>query len=110
MNREHVRADISRRIWDSKYRFRELGEIRDQSVEDTWRRVARALASVEKTGCAEGEQRFYSALEGFEFPPAAGAARRRSVSAFPPPGRCRLCTSGTRCAPPFCPPVRAAAR
>jgi len=86
MNREHFRADISRRIWDSKYRFRELGEIRDQSVEDTWRRVARALASVEKTGCAEWEQRFYSALEGFKFLPGgriqAGAGTGHRVTLF----------------------------
>ena len=86
MNRDYFHADISRRIWDTKYRFRELGEIRDQSVEDTWRRVARALASVEKSGRVEWEQRFYSVLEGFKFLPGgriqAGAGTGHRVTLF----------------------------
>ena len=77
---------ISRRIWDTKYRFRELGEIRDQTVEDTWRRVARALASVEKSGHAAWEQRFYNVLEGFRFLPGgrilAGAGTGHRVTLF----------------------------
>ncbi|MFZ9034655.1 MAG: adenosylcobalamin-dependent ribonucleoside-diphosphate reductase [Francisellaceae bacterium] len=37
-------------IWDSKYRLKtRLGEPVDQTVEDTYRRVARALSDVEKT-------------------------------------------------------------
>ena len=86
MNRDYFHADISRRIWDTKYRFRELGEIRDQSVEDTWRRVARALASVEKAGRVEWEQRFYNVLEGFKFLPGgriqAGAGTGHRVTLF----------------------------
>jgi ribonucleoside-diphosphate reductase alpha chain len=86
MSRDYFHADISRRIWDTKYRFRELGEIRDQTVEDTWRRVARALASVEKTGRVEWEQRFYNALEGFRFLPGgriqAGAGTGHRVTLF----------------------------
>jgi len=86
MNRDYFHADISRRIWDTKYRFRELGEIRDQGVEDTWRRVARALASVETSGRAEWEQRFYNVLEGFKFLPGgriqAGAGTGHRVTLF----------------------------
>jgi ribonucleoside-diphosphate reductase alpha chain len=86
MNRDYFHADISRRIWDTKYRFRELGEIRDQTVEDTWRRVAHALASVEKAGRAQWEQRFYSVLEGFKFLPGgriqAGAGTGHRVTLF----------------------------
>ena len=34
-------APISEQIWDMKYRFKDPdGTARDQTVEDTWRRVA----------------------------------------------------------------------
>jgi len=86
MNRDYFHAEISRRIWDTKYRFRELGGIRDQNVEDTWRRVARALASVEKSGAVEWETRFYNVLEGFKFLPGgrilAGAGTGHRVTLF----------------------------
>ena len=38
-------ASISRQIWDAKYRYREDGRLVDATIEDTWRRVARALAA-----------------------------------------------------------------
>ena len=86
MNTDHFRAAISRRIWDTKYRFRESGEIRDQTIEDTWWRVARALASVEKSGQLEWAQRFYNVLEGFKFLPGgrilAGAGTGHRVTLF----------------------------
>jgi ribonucleoside-diphosphate reductase alpha chain len=41
-------APISESIWDMKYRLKEPdGTPVDRTVEDTWRRVAKALASVE---------------------------------------------------------------
>ena len=79
-------APIAESIWDMKYRFKEAdGTPIDSSVEDTWRRIARALASVEKD--AEGwEEQFYSALEDFKYLPAgrivAGAGTGRSVTLF----------------------------
>jgi len=86
MTIDHFRADISHRIWDTKYRWREQGHVRDQTVEYTWRRVARALASVEPSGRAQWEERFYNALEGFRFLPGgriqAGAGTGRRVSLF----------------------------
>ena len=40
---------IAEQIWDMKYRFKTPeGEPVDATVEDSWRRVARALAAVEK--------------------------------------------------------------
>ncbi|MGH8400985.1 MAG: ribonucleotide reductase N-terminal alpha domain-containing protein, partial [Gammaproteobacteria bacterium] len=40
--------EASADIWDKKYRLRAKdGTIIDQSVDDTWKRVARALADVE---------------------------------------------------------------
>ncbi|MFO1201421.1 MAG: adenosylcobalamin-dependent ribonucleoside-diphosphate reductase [Tabrizicola sp.] len=79
-------AQIAENIWDMKYRFKEAdGTPIDGSVEDSWRRIARALAEVEKDPLpSEGE--FYAALEGFKFLPAgritAGAGTGRSVTLF----------------------------
>jgi ribonucleoside-diphosphate reductase alpha chain len=77
---------IAEQIWDMKYRFKEAdGTPIDGSVEDSWRRIARALAEVEADPLPwEGE--FYAALEGFKFLPAgritAGAGTGRSVTLF----------------------------
>jgi ribonucleoside-diphosphate reductase alpha chain len=79
-------APIAEAIWDMKYRFKEAdGTPIDGTVEDSWRRIARALAEVEKDP-AHWENRFYSALEGFKFLPAgritAGAGTGRNVTLF----------------------------
>ncbi|MFZ1512369.1 MAG: adenosylcobalamin-dependent ribonucleoside-diphosphate reductase [Tabrizicola sp.] len=77
---------IAEAIWDMKYRFREAdGTPIDGSVEDTWRRIARALAEVEAEP-ARWEDEFYAALDGFKFLPAgritAGAGTGRTVTLF----------------------------
>ena len=42
-------APIAEQIWDMKYRFKDAdGKPLDATVEDSWRRIARALATVEK--------------------------------------------------------------
>ena len=42
-------APIAEQIWDMKYRLKEAdGTPLDASVEETWSRVAKSLASVEK--------------------------------------------------------------
>ena len=79
-------APIAEQIWDMKYRFKSAdGAPLDASVEDTWRRIARALASVESDPAA-WEDRFYGALEDFRYLPAgrivAGAGTGRSVTLF----------------------------
>jgi len=79
-------APISQSIWDMKYRFKTPeGEVIDETVEDSWRRVARSLASVEDDA-AKWESEFYAALENFKFLPAgrilAGAGTERSVTLF----------------------------
>ncbi|MDP3339079.1 adenosylcobalamin-dependent ribonucleoside-diphosphate reductase [Frigidibacter sp.] len=79
-------APIAEQIWDMKYRLKEAdGTPVDQSVEDTWRRIARSLAAVEAEP-AIWEERFYSALEDFKYLPAgriiAGAGTARSVTLF----------------------------
>ena len=86
MNSDPFSCDISRHIWDAKYRHRDAGKVRDATVEDTWRRVARALASVETGGQAECAQRFYRVLEDFRFLPGgrilAGAGTGHRVTLF----------------------------
>ena len=77
---------ISSRIWDMKYRLKAAdGTPIDGTIEDSWRRVARALASVEAEP-ARWEPEFYRALEGFKFLPAgrilAGAGAERQVTLF----------------------------
>ncbi|PQV59236.1 ribonucleoside-diphosphate reductase class II [Defluviimonas denitrificans] len=79
-------APIAEQIWDMKYRLKEAdGTPIDATVEDSWRRIARALASVEKDSAA-WEGRFYAALEDFKYLPAgritAGAGTGRSVTLF----------------------------
>lgn len=79
-------APIAEQIWDMKYRLKEAnGASIDATVEDTWSRVAKSLASVEKNP-KEWEPKFYKALEDFRYLPAgriiAGAGTNRSVTLF----------------------------
>lgn len=79
-------APISEEIWDMKYRLKELdGTIRDISIQDTWRRIARALAACE-TDPILWEERFFEVLSDFKFLPAgriiSGAGTERNVTLF----------------------------
>jgi len=84
-------ASISEQIWDMKYRLKspanEAGvrEPVDKTIEDTWRRVATALAAVERDP-APWSERFYAAIDDFKFLPAgrviAGAGSARDVTLF----------------------------
>ena len=79
-------APIAEQIWDMKYRLKDAaGQAVDLTVEDSWRRVARDLASVEADP-ALWEDRFHDALADFRFLPAgrilAGAGTGRSVTLF----------------------------
>ena len=79
-------APIAEQIWDMKYRLKESdGAPIDQTVEDTWRRIARSLAEVEDQPTT-WEDKFYEALEDFKYLPAgritAGAGTARSVTLF----------------------------
>ncbi len=79
-------AAVSQQIWDMKYRFKQAdGSPIDRTIEDSWRRVADAVASVEADPAAWAP-RFYAALEGFRFLPAgrivAGAGTGRAVTLF----------------------------
>ncbi|MGH7055328.1 MAG: adenosylcobalamin-dependent ribonucleoside-diphosphate reductase [Stellaceae bacterium] len=79
-------GSISQRIWDMKYRLKgPSGEPIDRTIEETWRRVAAALAAPERepeiwTEC------FFAAMSDFKFLPAgrilAGAGSGRQVTLF----------------------------
>ena len=77
---------IAQQIWDMKYRLKAGdGTPVDKTIEDTWRRVANALAAPEKDPAAWSEK-FYDALSDFKVLPAgriiAGAGTGRRVTLF----------------------------
>lgn len=76
---------VSREVWNWKYRLTDEAS-RDFGVRDTWRRVARALASAEPENSAHWERAFFEALEDFRFLPGgrilAGAGSRHDVTLF----------------------------
>ncbi len=78
---------ISEKIWDIKYRYRNLDQIYDQTIEDTWSRVAKAVASAEKKSDRKfWQSEFYQTLENFQFLPGgriiAGAGTKHDVTLF----------------------------
>jgi ribonucleoside-diphosphate reductase alpha chain len=81
-------AAISQQIWDMKYRLKALdGAPVDKTIEDSWRRVADALAEAEAPESrAAWSDQFYEALADFKFLPAgrilAGAGAKRTVTLF----------------------------
>lgn len=78
-------ADISRRIWEAKYRA-SVGGRRERSIDESWRRIARALAAAETRDAPAWEGRFHDLLRGFRFLPGgriqAGAGTGRTVTLF----------------------------
>jgi ribonucleoside-diphosphate reductase alpha chain len=78
---------ISDAIWRRKYRFTgHAGASADDSIEDTFRRVANAAASAERTDQGKWAAAFYDAMADFSFQPAgrilAGAGTDRNVTLF----------------------------
>jgi ribonucleoside-diphosphate reductase alpha chain len=79
-------TEISHLIWDSRYRYRVDGVVRDVRVEDSWRRVAQALAGVEADRPQHWERVFFELLADFRFLPGgrilAGAGTGFDVTLF----------------------------
>lgn len=78
--------ELSRAIWAMKYRYGDGETLYDQTIEDTWRRVATAVAAAEGPAANEWARRFYKLLEGFRFLPGgrilAGAGTAHRVTLF----------------------------
>jgi ribonucleoside-diphosphate reductase alpha chain len=78
--------NISRLVWNSKYRFRCDGRAPEASVLDSWKRVADAVAAAEKNDSDGWSSRFRAALDGFRFLPGgrilAGAGTPHRVTLF----------------------------
>lgn len=85
MNDPHLTTLIAQHIWDTKYRHYEHGVAMDTCIEDTWQRIAKALAAQE-TGREHWQARFYSILRDFKFLPGgriqAGAGTAHQVTLF----------------------------
>ncbi len=77
---------ISRKIWNDKYRLKTIeGHPVDDTVQDTWRRVANALAEAEpEADRAKWADAYFSVMDTGEFSPAgriiAGAGSGRNVT------------------------------
>ena len=84
MDGERKQNELSRRVWDAKYRYREADGSGEVGLADTWDRVASALASVERGPAIDWRSVFRGALEDFRFLPAgrilAGAGTRRHTT------------------------------
>ena len=78
--------DVSRHIWETRYRSSGTGTTAERSIEETWRRIARALAAAEAEDRDGWGRRFYAVLEDFRFLPGgriqAGAGTRRRITLF----------------------------
>ena len=79
-------SKISRDIWNGKYRLKtSTGTPVDKTVDDTFRRVAKALACPE-VDPSHWEEQFYRIMEDFKFMPAgrilSGAGAERDVTLF----------------------------
>jgi len=79
---------ISHQIWDMKYRLKTAADDAvDKTIEDTWARIANALADPEHPSVRdEWAEKFEAAMSDFRFLPAgrivAGAGTDRDVTLF----------------------------
>lgn len=82
-----LKEPISQIVWNLKYRYQRDGQVVDQTIEDTWHRVAKAIAQAEKGKArAYWQNEFYRILENFHFLPGgrilAGAGTSHHVTLF----------------------------
>ena len=78
-------APIAQHVWETRYRYANSGS-REDNIDDTWWRVAGALARVEPRHQERWRERFHTLLEGFKFLPGgrilAGAGTSHRVTLF----------------------------
>ncbi|MDH3858287.1 MAG: ribonucleoside-diphosphate reductase, adenosylcobalamin-dependent, partial [Gammaproteobacteria bacterium] len=86
MNENLFDIDISREIWETRYRYVRDGLALDKSLQASWHRVAGALAAVEDQDRELWRERFFSVLNDFHFLPGgrilAGAGTDFDVTLF----------------------------
>lgn len=86
MNPPIFKSELSRHIWETKYRHKQNGEFLEDTIEDTWNRVAHSLASAETQDRKKWKDRFHRQLKDFKFVPAgrilAGAGTDHKVTLF----------------------------
>mgnify|MGYP003754519207 FL=1 len=80
-------SPLAGEIWTAKYRLQQPGGAVEASVEESWDRIAGALAEAEPAAArAVWRDRFRAALQDFRFIPAgrilAGAGADRAVTLF----------------------------
>lgn len=78
---------LSETIWELKYRYRQDNILIDQTIQDTWLRVAKAIAKAEQpANRSYWQKEFYRILEDFYFLPGgrilAGAGTKHHVTLF----------------------------
>lgn len=78
-------TSFSTHIWKSKYRYGHGGPDQEQDICDTWKRVARAVAAIERQP-GNWQRTFYNILSGYRFLPGgrilAGAGTAEHVTLF----------------------------
>ena len=86
MNENLFEIDISRQIWETRYRYVRDGLPVDKSLRASWHRVAGALATAEDRDQELWRDRFFSMLDDFRFLPGgrilAGAGTDFDVTLF----------------------------
>ncbi|HLE82876.1 MAG TPA: adenosylcobalamin-dependent ribonucleoside-diphosphate reductase, partial [Thermoanaerobaculia bacterium] len=83
---ERVNPAVGRHVWETRYRYVLDGEVREGSPDESWRRVARAVALAEGAERRLWEERFRGALSRLELLPGgrilAGAGTAHRVTLF----------------------------
>jgi ribonucleoside-diphosphate reductase alpha chain len=68
------------RTWDTWFRWRDLGGLRDRTIEATWWRVARAVARNEGVHADAWSRRYYDAFSRWQLLPDEGLVRTAGTS------------------------------
>lgn len=72
--------DVSRLIWESKYRYQSADGEKEQTIRQSWQRVAAYLAQVEQNQSSYWQDQFYSILDNFHFLPGGRILAGSGVS------------------------------
>lgn len=68
--------------WDAHFRWRDGGDLRDRTIDATWRRVASAVAAVEGAAAGQWEQRYVEAFQGWRIVPDARLLKWAGTGTF----------------------------